>query len=349
MTPRRPITPRGFTVAELVVALALSTLIALAALSLLGIVTGADKAATERFNETAALQRAYRIIRSITRGATALKPSDAPVAGPEPSAAEVSEVEKSLRADAEKKGLPIDDTTVHSQAIEQARALAATKAMNADEREKLRPRMEVRLEARGSGGAQPVLEVALSEPPVPPTYGTDQVELWDQRTAPLIRGVVEGLPDEKHPTLWALQWRPIDPPGTPVVIVDSLLGWEWKVLPRPRFDKSRDGWQDVAAAWYDADYPTALRLRLATAGGELLDWLFDFPRPVPEVEEEALAEETPDSGLDLNGAGERRPTNAGQDGAQSAPTGSRGSAPASKTPAGTKPPGSTGSTKESIR
>lgn len=275
---------RGFTVLELAVALGLAGLVALAALSLLGVLYGADSLASRRFDDTAELERAYRTVRNITRSVTAMKLSDTAPAGPEPGQREIAEVEQTLKAQAEERGVKVDEAQVRAQAVELARAQAAVKASQDDERTRIAPRFEVRLEQRGSGGALPVLEAALDQSPVPMPDDADPGELWELRTAPIIRGVVEGVRPEGERGGWMLQWRPIEPVGTPTVIARNLRGWEWQVLPRLRFDKSRSGWQDVASAWYEADYPTAVRLRMVTLNDREVDWLFEFPRPIPEVD-----------------------------------------------------------------
>jgi len=283
-------TRRAFTAAELMIALALSAVVALAALGLLGTIYMSDSAAQKRFDSQAEVQTLQRAVRALARNITAKRAPD-PVAGfgPEPGDAEISRAESELRAKMEATGQPFTTEGLRAQAIESARRTAREAASSAeDERNHIPPRFEVRFDASGSGGALPVLEALLTEAPVPPAWSPDPETRHWAMSANLVRGVIEGArSDDFEANGWTLQWRQTEPPAEPVALARRISGWEWSVLPRKKHDKDQAGFVETAAAWYGSDFPRALRLRILTMQGVSADWLFDIPRPIPEIADAA--------------------------------------------------------------
>lgn len=278
----------GFTIAELLLSLALASIVAVACLSLLGLLYRADVMAQGRFDDTVGLSQTYRAVRTLTRNITAMPVPDPNASLAEPGESEIAAAEAALRRQLEADGKPVQEDSLRAQALEKARNDSKqAKEQRGDERQYVPPRFEIRLEASGSGGAMPVLEASLIEAPVPPPFDADDDERAAALEATMIRGVIEGVRLEGSPG-WGLQWRPTSPPGKPVLIASGLAGWEWKALPRA---KHGEQWNDVAAAWYDEDYPTAVRLVMLTLNGQQVDWMFEVSRPIIVVKDDAVGEE----------------------------------------------------------
>ncbi len=275
----------GFTAVELLLALGLAAVVSLAAFGLLFTVYRAESAGQARFSDEAELQMLQRAVRALSRSVTCKKPAeidsvDAPV-----SETVVADIEARLREQMDRSGQPYTPESVRAQAMEEARRVAREQAAaRGDEREKIPPRFEVRLDASSSGGAVPVLEALLTESPVPPVWSPDPEERRRAMAGNLVRGVIEGVRSEDFERSgWTLQWRAIEPPAEPVVLARRIAGWEWSVLPRKQHANKAVAFVETAAAWYDSDYPRALRLRVAGMGGTMNDWTFDIPRPIAAV------------------------------------------------------------------
>lgn len=95
----------------------------------------------------------------------------------------------------------------------------------------------------------------------------------------MMRGVFELVSLERRG--WALVWQPIAPAGPRVVLIDGLVGMQWRVLtPVPEgadagdIDPS-DAWQPVHAAYLQQDFPDAVELRLETESGTSVEWRFE--------------------------------------------------------------------------
>lgn len=282
----RPHLSRGFTAVELMIALALATVVSIGALGLLSTIYASDTAAQKRFDGEAELQTLQRAVRAMARNLTAKRAPD-PTSGfgPEPGEAEIKLAEDQLKAELDRAGQPYTPESIRAQAIETARKTAREQAASkGDEREHIPPRFEVRFDATGSGGAVPVLEALLTDAPVPPAWSPDpEAQRWAM-SANLVRGVIEGVrTDDFKEKGWTLQWRQTEPPAEPVTLARGISGWEWSVLPRKTHDKEKAGFVETAAAWYGSDYPRAVRLRVMTVRGAQADWLFDVPRPIPEI------------------------------------------------------------------
>jgi prepilin-type N-terminal cleavage/methylation domain-containing protein len=306
---------RGFTAVELLIALALAAVVSLGALGLLGTIYASDSAAQKRFDGEAELQTLQRAVRSLARNLTAKRAPD-PTSGfgPEPKEADIKLAEDQLKVELERSGQPFTPESLRSQAIETARKNAREAAASkGDEREHIPPRFEIRFDSTGSGGAVPVLEALLTDAPVPPAWSPDpETQRWAM-SANLVRGVIEGVrTDDFKEKGWTLQWRQTEPAAEPVTLARGIAGWEWSALPRKAHDKDKVGFVETAAAWYGSDYPRAVRLRVMTLRGAQADWLFEVPRPIPEIadaddtQEESLTEEengTASDALKVNPSG----------------------------------------------
>lgn len=286
---RRVIEPRatrpGFTAAELLLALALSVVVSGAAISLIGTVTRADSVAQKRFEGEAELQGLYRAVRNLSRSVAARRLPDSSAGGPQPSESDLAPIIAELREKMTNAGQPFTEESLRQQAYDQARANLAQKAASAgDERETLEPRFDLRLDASGYGGAVPVLEAVVTEPPVPPAWSPESVRDRMFEAAPVVRGVIEGVrAADFEKDGWNIQWRQVEPPAEPIVIARRVKGWEWTVLPRKKHAKDSQQWAEVASAWYGQDFPRALRMRVLMMTGAAADWLFDIPRPIAEI------------------------------------------------------------------
>ncbi|MEM1422512.1 MAG: hypothetical protein AAGH64_00765, partial [Planctomycetota bacterium] len=105
----------------------------------------------------------------------------------------------------------------------------------------------------------------------------EQRERW---AAPdRVRSVFEFV-YERESERWDLQWRPVDPPGRPVRILEGVVAAQWAVLSRSKTNtvqeaRREETWTDVAAAFLGEDFPIAVRLDFETSTGERGDWLFE--------------------------------------------------------------------------
>ncbi|MFM9957139.1 MAG: type II secretion system protein J [Phycisphaerales bacterium] len=276
---------RGFTAVELMLALALATIVSLAAFGLLVTVYRSDALGQKRFADEAELQTLQRAVRSLSRSMTCKQPSAPGALEGVPSETDVQEAESRIRVAMERSGQPFTPESLRSQALEEARnTMRQRSAERGDERKHIPPRFELRLEGSGSGGALPVVEALLTDAPVAPRWSADPEERRLAMAGNLVRGVIEGVRsadfDEQG---WRIQWRPIEPPGEPVTLARRVSGWEWSVLPRKAHQNEATPWAETAAAWYDSDFPRAFRLRIAMMSGATADWMFEVPRPITPV------------------------------------------------------------------
>lgn len=275
----------GFTAVELLLAMGLAVVVCLGAFGLLMTVYRSDNAGQNRFADEAELQNLQRAVRALSRSVTCKAPPptsaiDAPV-----SEEAVQEAEAELRAKMDRAGQPYTPESLRAEAMEKARRDARENFdSRPDERERIPPRFELRLQATGSGGALPVLEALLTDAPVAPRWTSDPEERMLANAGNLVRGVIEGVRSaEFEKNGWTIQWRPIEPPGNPVPLARRVAGWEWSALPRKTHQNESTPYVETAAAWYSEDFPRAIRLVVATMGGSTADWLFDLPRPITEV------------------------------------------------------------------
>jgi hypothetical protein len=151
------------------------------------------------------------------------------------------------------------------------------------------------------GAAAPALECVVIDPPGvlmpgvrPTTIGsfrgvakgrTREGALLSRRISQSVRGVFEVGPMTDGG--WALQWRAVDPPATPVMLIPRVSRVEWWALP---IDESSKAWKDTMSSKLAEEFPIAVRLEVWTDDGKHQSWMFETemqvistPGPEPVV------------------------------------------------------------------
>jgi prepilin-type N-terminal cleavage/methylation domain-containing protein len=255
--PRR----RGFTVMELVLALVLAAIVALAGMGVLGMMSTADGRLSKGFDDASDLAAAQVLLRRSTSLLLAAAPLKRNPTAPAPTSPAPDESEGESA-----EGDGADDADTQDEADSKGSLDQAGEA-EADQE----PHFDLYYSNESgspSQGALQSLEVVLIESPFGPQDAANSREGLE-RYLP-VRGVFEAVSQGDE---LSLVWTPIDPPGPSHTIIRRLVAFEWWVLPRHK--NGRD-WTDIAAASLDEDYPVALRLLLWTAQGTHADWLFDL-------------------------------------------------------------------------
>ncbi len=259
MTPKRRIAAAaGFTVLELTLALMLSSVVVMAAISLIGMVHSADQRLAVRLDESVDLALAQGVVRKAMSSLVAAPPlTDAQAAEPAGEKPAEEEKDEGDKARDDMKDL----LTAVTRDEKTARALV-------DQKDEL-PRFELALFLGPGGMSIPRLEVVVLEPPAPPGYGEETL-LEDEVLGQPVRGAFELSEDLDG--YFVLTWRQINPARRPVVLLRRLVRCEWLALPRERYGGQ---WVDVDAQYIQERFPVAVRLLLWTAAGTHIDWLFD--------------------------------------------------------------------------
>lgn len=103
----------------------------------------------------------------------------------------------------------------------------------------------------------------------PPLVGEDILE----KLRPWVRGAFELVRMEDG---WALQWRTMEPPEEPFVLVRGLASCTWRILPRRDKDNPETNeWQPLWNAYIVEDFPIAVELTMTTLKGVRVDWVFE--------------------------------------------------------------------------
>ncbi len=270
--------PRGFTILELMLALALSGIVILAATSLFWLVYRADAGLSIRFDEQIQLASAQRTLRRAMGSFVASRPEDPP-ATPTPADAGDTpppEVDPSR---------PASRLTPQERAARERLATLVTQ-MGGDEallnsvlgqEEFEHANFELYFVVSPEGRTLPRLELTLMRQPVKPpsTSASSDEPARVVVTGDRIRGSFDLI--EEGPTM-TLFWRPIEPAGEPTPLVENLVWAEWWALPRRRYGTE---WVDVYAAYIEERFPVAVRLALWTDSGMHTDWLFETAVTTP--------------------------------------------------------------------
>lgn len=277
MSLSRRTTRVGFTVLELLVALALSSLVVLSAIGITGMISRSDRVTKNYVNDTANLSQTQFIVRRALQNLVAAKPLPPPEEdGPEGEletegdlGGEVDLPEAEDGADSMFESLfgGLDD----GLAIELAMA-DTTKPPNFElyyERVIYPP--------TGQEISLPRFEVVTSIWPVPrkdiPISQINDPRQRREELAAKIRGTIRGVFELLYlEDGFALVYTPIEPPGDPYILGRRFVDLVWEVLPK---DAGADGWQTVHACYLENEYPSAVRLRLRTDTGATADWLFE--------------------------------------------------------------------------
>ena len=282
---------RGFTVIEVMLALALSAIVVAAAIGLYKILNVAERKGETRFEHAADLAVTQITLRRImntlvcapAQPAGNQGPADTPVDTP-PETDGASE-----------EGDNEEDAPEPTEGQAEILAEAAPSA----------PMMfELwwqEMELDEGTVAVPMIELVVSEAPVVVESTAGRFEEEDlekvsdaqaedalrraNRLTEMVRGVLEVVPDYGG---WRLQWRPLEPPGQPYMFISHIAtnadgGPElmWEVLSRDE-KNTDDPWKDIWAAKIHAEFPQAVRLRFVTTDNEYTDWLFETHDSVQE-------------------------------------------------------------------
>jgi hypothetical protein len=271
---------RAFTVIELVLALVLGTIIVISATAVFGLVGVSENRLSASFDDAAQLSIAQRVLRKSMSSLVASKPEDPQVTAGQAKARETGE-------GFDDTGVPLGEGEEKDQkdgaAGELRDAIAGATGDSALAEELTRKgdqRAYFELYYDTSGpGSNPLqsFEVVVLESPVPASADAFAADEDANLTRFLpVRGVFEVL---RLDDSLALQWRPIEPPGPPTLLVRGLDSIEWWLLPRARHGRE---WIDVSAAYLQEDFPVAVRLLMWTKNGSHVDWLFDTAVSTPE-------------------------------------------------------------------
>lgn len=262
---------RAFTVIEVLFALMLATVVVSGALAVFSMLGRSDQRLAAEFEGSVDRAVTQNIVRQAMSSLFAAQEEDPALATAEGSQqdgstadeAEAQAAEEAGERSAEESELASDD------AAESDEFTDATPSGRPTESGPEPPHFNLHF-APGIDRVLPALELVLLEPPVRAIRPAEPLTIEDNIASFLpTRGVFEALqlPDEI-----VLQWRPIEPPGEPVVLIRGLAAVEWWVLPRSRHGRQ---WVDVYAADIQEYYPVAVRLLMWGRSGWHTDWLFD--------------------------------------------------------------------------
>ncbi|MEQ8850850.1 MAG: prepilin-type N-terminal cleavage/methylation domain-containing protein [Phycisphaerales bacterium] len=268
----------GFTLLEMIVALALASIVTAGVVSILGFMYKADSMMASQSDDAVDLAVTQELVRRSMQSLVSGRPLT------DDELDEVTGSEEDENADEE----PRDPDEPPS--LEELRELlggdAADTTANDDnnvaEDEFEDPLANPYIDTRphfelyyvdSPAGPLPRLEIVLFQSPVP-----SQKLAWEDEDlgglsllledTALIRGVFELAEYEDG---WALQWTPLEPPGASTVLIRRLEYVEWQVLPR-RSQGSE--WKSLHSAYLHEDYPIGVRLIIWTEAGTRVDWLF---------------------------------------------------------------------------
>lgn len=297
----RPRRHRGFTLLEMVAALALASIVIAAAGGMFLLLASTESRSADRFDDSLEMTITHdvlqRAMQSLIAGA--------------PRAEDLAELEEAGASDedgdgGEEEGAPSTGALINDL-VEDADGLDGEAGGDDEEEGEARSWIQVLAEDladepgnewlidlltlgelidsnhfdlfvdQTDDGIVPRLEVVLAEPPMPMPVATEDDRI--SALAARLRGSVRGafalalLEDG-----WALQWEPILPPGDPTVLVRGLVSLEWRVLPE---DIEEREWTDVFAAYLAQDFPVAVQLMMVTRDGVMVDWVFETSMTTP--------------------------------------------------------------------
>lgn len=275
---RRP--RRGLTLVELMLALALGTIVLGIVLSLLRMLVVVDQRGLARFEQTVDLTIAQRAIGRSMQGLLAAPP-------------EVPLAEEPLPAHADDLDNQVEEAL--ATAAPEGDAESALIDAADDSPRDTRARFEIFLEEFNDDIDLPRFEIVTATPPTNPTLDPLLDDSYDQAYAEALgltleeaqlaalertytsayRGAYEVRPilnDAGEPIEWVLQYAPMSPPSRPVVLIRNIEAMFWQALPSASLGAE---WSDVWVAWERSDFPIAVRLAIALSDGTTIDWVFE--------------------------------------------------------------------------
>jgi len=295
----------GFTVLEVVVALALSGMVVASGFAIIAMVNSADRVARDATAEATAQLRTYAVLQRAFTSMAAAQPlppepedEDAAaddgetIAGDDPAAAalDAAGLDQGLR-DRVAGLLGIGGSTSPDAGLDERLDAAVAKVDTSvpphfdlyyEEVDRLSlPRLELVLQQ--SPLAFGAMTLTGSEAFRRDLDSMSERELAARRAAAWagsVRGVFELVAlDDRG---WCLVWQPIDPLGPRTVLLEDLAALQWSVLLPMSRDEVEGGaapvqgdWVPVHAAYLADDYPDAIGLQFETATGARGDWRFE--------------------------------------------------------------------------
>jgi len=234
----------GFTMLELVLALALGAIVMTTAISVFAMTSRFEQDLASRAEGVRALAQTQSALRRAAQSLIAYPPTQGDAAGA-----------RRTGAAAERFG---------EESIAEQRGF-----VNREEDERP-PRLTLGpIEGSATVAGEPIRRLELSL--------TGQPFAALEHTGLPIRGafdLVPGVSDGRIPgtvrgqKVWALVWTPIDPPGEPTILIDDLVLAEFACL-------DSAGFHDTYEAREPDEFPWAIRAVLWTAGGAKADWMLE--------------------------------------------------------------------------
>ncbi|TVQ61543.1 MAG: type II secretion system protein [Phycisphaerales bacterium] len=257
---------RAFTVLEVMVASALASIVLIAALALFGFMDRSNARQQQRFENLGELAILHQTVR---RAMQTLVAEPTPP-GQRSAAAGTAPGDPAAQDDAETDE---DDADVQARlerdADEGGDANGVREVDARGRRIARQPRflLQPQIDGVADAGAPRRLEVVLLAQPAP----------GPEPETPTIRGAFEIVPQVRG---LGILWRPINPPGDPVLLASDLHAVRWSALARAsvesRYDPDSGAWRLDAAGGYIAEFPKAVRLEVVTRAGDEFDWLFEL-------------------------------------------------------------------------
>ncbi len=244
----------GYTLLEVILSLTITVMIVSMVTAMFVMMRETDRELTYKYEDLSEMGRVHTTVRRALQRLVAAEPESDLLGAPPPPA-------RTAGAPAT-GGAPLEDDTGDERSIGErvgfeeeekapmhfileASSLAASRGLVADDQAPRR------------------LEVVLTDPPL----------AGSPRGPGSVRGAFEPAPTGFR--TWALQWRPIEPPGAPIVLIDDVVLLEWSALGSDQESESGNPWFGLYEAREERHMPRAVRLVLMTADGTVADWLFE--------------------------------------------------------------------------
>lgn len=264
-------TRHGFTLLEVMLSLALASLVVAGVISLLMLMQSQVRVSEAAFADSQGLFRTQLVVRRAMQTLVAGEPtSDDVEQDPgelDPENDDIDPAMADLRASLEGLVGAADAASILSGRLPASQRL---------------PHFELSWDAAAPGVVVPYLEVVVLESPVP--INTEEMGEAEREmtlrdsAAAAFRGVFEVAPDDLDPEQWNFRWTPIDPPLRPMVLLRDIdpESVAWLILPLKRDEKATDPWvTEVYGAYLAEDFPLAVRLVMKTESGARIDWVFE--------------------------------------------------------------------------
>lgn len=253
---RRP----GFTALEVLVASAVSVVVIVAAIGLMGFLNRMTRISEQRYEDTSELGILHETIRRAMQTLVAEAP---PQVAPGTSQEEIDAARKA----AEEEGKEAEESG-ETPGARSARSAGSRRTPFGGGASTGHPRFILEPQIAGRSGPNDArrLEVVLLEQPAPGPLAI----------SPTVRGVFELAPQVDG---LALRWRSLQPPGMPIVLATRIRELRWTALSREfaddRFKAGSSAWRTDMRSSLPREYPKAVRLELVTMNNTRVDWLFE--------------------------------------------------------------------------